>query len=131
MSAPRILNVGQCGFDHSSISRFLQQSCKAEVDAADSGAEALDALRSEPARYDLVLVNRVFDRDGSPGLDLIREIRADSTLAQVPVMLVSNFANAQQEAIDLGALPGFGKSDLDDEATARRLRDALAHPGDF
>ncbi|MEW4568629.1 response regulator [Tautonia sp. JC769] len=131
MSRPRVLNVGQCGYDHSSISRFLQQSCNAEVDAADSGAEALDALRSEPKRYDLVLVNRVFDRGGESGLDLIQTLRADATLAEIPVMLVSNYADAQQQAVDLGALPGFGKSDLGDSTTAERLRDALSSDGGF
>lgn len=130
MSRPRILSVGQCGFDHSSISRFLQQSCDAQVDAADSKTEALDALRSEPARYDLVLINRVFDRGGESGLDLIKQVREDSTLAEVPVMLVSNFADAQRQATDLGALPGFGKSDLGDNGTAQRIKEALTHPGD-
>ncbi len=130
MSRPRILSVGQCGFDHSSISRFLQQSCDAQVDAADSKGEALDALRAEPALYDLVLVNRVFDRGGDSGFDLIKEVREDSTLAEVPVMLVSNFADAQRQATELGALPGFGKSDVGDDGTAQRIKDALTHPGD-
>ena len=40
--------------------------------------------------FDLVLVNRVLDADGSSGLDLIRAIKADPDLANVPVMLVSN-----------------------------------------
>jgi hypothetical protein len=30
----------------------------------------------------------------------------------VPVMLVSNYENAQAEAQAVGALPGFGKADL-------------------
>ena len=131
MSRPRVLNVGQCGYDHSSISRFLEQSCNAQVDAADSSAEALDALRSDPKRYDLVLVNRVFDRGGESGLALIQTLRADATLAEVPVMLVSNHPNAQQQAIEAGALPGFGKSDLGDSTIAQRLRDALSSEGGF
>ncbi|WP_152053957.1 response regulator [Tautonia marina] len=131
MSRPRVLNVGQCGYDHSSIARFLQQSCNAQVDAADSSTEALDTLRSDPKRYDLVLVNRVFDRGGESGLDLIKTLRADPTLAEVPLMLVSNYPDAQQQALDLGALPGFGKSDLGDSTTAQRLRDALSSDGGF
>ncbi|WP_169977921.1 response regulator [Tautonia rosea] len=131
MSRPRVLNVGQCGYDHSSISRFLQQSCNAQVDAADSGTEALDALRADPKRYDLVLVNRVFDRGGESGLDLIKTLRSDPTLAELPVMLVSNYPDAQQQALDLGALPGFGKSDLGNPTTSQRLRDALSSDGGF
>ena len=37
-------------------------------------------------------------------------------------MLVSNYAEAQSQAISLGATPGFGKSDLGNP----KARDALA-----
>ena len=130
MPGPRVLSVGQCGFDHGSISRFLQQTLHAQVDAAASADEALGALRADPARFDLVLVNRVFDRGGS-GIDLIRSIRQDAALAEVPVMLVSNHADAQQQAVEAGALPGFGKDDIGDEAVGRRIREALDSSGGF
>jgi two-component system chemotaxis response regulator CheY len=130
MPGTRVLSVGQCGFDHSSISRFLKQAIEAQVDPADSADEALQALRSDPSRYDLVLVNRAFDRGGS-GLDLIRSMREDAKLAEVPVMLVSNHDDAQQQAVELGALPGFGKSDLGDSAVTKRLQDALGSSGGF
>ncbi len=41
-------------------------------------------------------------------------------------MLISNFQDAQQEAVAAGAFPGFGKSQLYDDSTSERLRDALA-----
>ena len=107
---PRVLNVGQCGFDHGSIARHLKASYGAEVTAADSAGEALVSLRA--SAFDLVLVNRIFDGDGTKGVDLIRAMKADPTLAQVAVMLVSNYPEAQAEAKELGALPGFGKGDL-------------------
>lgn len=72
--------------------------------------EALVSLRA--GAFDLVLVNRVFDGDGTSGLALIGAIKADPELADVPVMLVSNYPEAQAEAKQLGALPGFGKGDL-------------------
>ncbi len=120
---PRILDVGQCGMDHGSISRHLTKGYRAEVARAHSAAEALKLLQG--GQFDLVLVNRVFDRDGSPGLDLIRTIKADPALADLPVMLVSNYPTAQADARTLGALPGFGKDDLR-SATIPALRDALA-----
>jgi len=107
---PRILNVGQCGLDHGAISRHLKKSYGAEVTKAGSSGEALVSLRA--GAFDLVLVNRVFDGDGSSGMALIRAIKADPELADVPVMLVSNYPEAQAEAGKLGALPGFGKGDL-------------------
>jgi CheY-like chemotaxis protein len=110
MDKPRILSVGQCSFDHGLITRHLGKTYGAEVAGANTVGEALVTLRA--GEFDLVLVNRVFDGDGSSGLDLIRAIKADPELANVPVMLVSNYEDAQTEAQSLGALPGFGKSDL-------------------
>jgi len=105
-AASRVLSVGQCGFDHRSISGYLADRFGAEVERADSLDDTRDAMRS--ARYDLVLVNRVLDEDGSSGLELIRALKHDPALADVPVMLVSNHADAQKAALDLGASPGFG-----------------------
>lgn len=110
MDKPRILSVGQCSFDHRSIARHLGEAYGAEVTAADTKGQALTSLRA--GEFDLVLVNRVLDGDGSSGLDLIRAIKADPGVAGMPVMLVSNYEDAQAEAQDAGALPGFGKADL-------------------
>jgi two-component system chemotaxis response regulator CheY len=120
MTAPRVLSVGQCGFDHGRIARFLRDAFGAQAEAVDDADEALAALRTGP--FALVLVNRVFDGDGSPGLDLIRAIKADGALAGVTTMLVSDLADAQARAVALGALPGFGKADLG----RPRAREALA-----
>jgi CheY-like chemotaxis protein len=72
------------------------------------------ALSAVPAwSYDL--------EDCSSGLELIRAIREDPALTHVPVMLVSNHADAQEAALDLGASPGFGKSNLYSDATLARI----------
>jgi two-component system chemotaxis response regulator CheY len=126
MTPLRVLSVGQCGFDHSRIARHLEQSFRAQVRGVSTFDEALDALRSGP--YDLVLVNRVNDLDGAPGLDLIRSVKADARLADVPIMLVSNYPEAQSEAQALGALLGFGKSNLNAETTRARLGAVLGSP---
>lgn len=125
MNRPRVLSVGQCGYDHSQISRVLGRSLDAEVVRADTQAEAVEALRNE-GPFALVLVNRVGDADRARGLDLIRTLKADADLANVPVMLVSNHDDAQAEAVDAGALPGFGKSDLGSGRELDALRQALA-----
>ena len=120
---PHVLDVGQCGFDHGSISRHLKATYGAEVTAADSAGQALVSLRA--GEFDLVLVNRVFDGDGTPGLALIRSIKDDPELAGTPVMLVSNYPEAQAEAKQLGALPGFGKGDLRSGRSVAALDAAL------
>jgi len=123
MSARRILSIGQCGFDNGNISRTLRTAFGAEVVPVDSSEEALEQLCQES--FDLVLVNRVFDRDGDSGLDLIRQLKETPDLSQVPVMLVSNYEEAQQQAVAAGALPGFGKSSLGQPGMLESVRAVL------
>lgn len=121
--ARRVLSVGQCGFDHMKISRYLRSTFGAEVDGADSFDEAISAIQS--GMYDLVLVNRVTDFDGSSGVELIRTLKADPELARFPVMLVSDQVRAQNLAEAEGAFPGFGKADLNTGTAQERLRPIL------
>jgi CheY-like chemotaxis protein len=123
MPTRKVLSVGQCAADHTSIRWLLQGEFNATVVPARSAADALAELRRNA--YDLVLVNRVLDADGTSGLDLIRALNAAEALRQVPVMLVSNYAEAQREAEAAGARPGFGKAELNQPATAERLRQIL------
>ena len=123
MTLKKVLSAGQCGFDHNAISRTIQKAFDVEVVAADSLDEAMKELRK--GSFALVLVNRVFDEDGSSGLELIERIKGDGGSPSVPVMLVSNYEEAQSEAIRAGALPGFGKSALGHPAMMERLRTVL------
>ncbi len=118
---PRVLSIGQCGFDSASLERLFRQSYAAEVESVDSGDEARGLLRG--SQFDLVLVNRRLDRDGSSGIDLIAQLLEDAP--SVPVMLVSDRADAQAEAVEKGATPGFGKSALGSPETDRRIRAVL------
>jgi two-component system chemotaxis response regulator CheY len=119
----RVLSVGQCTADHGGISRTLRGAFGAEVVPADSVPEALELLRQEA--FALVLVNRVLDADHTPGLELVRQVRADEALKAVPIMLVSNYADAQAEAVAAGAAPGFGKADLGRADMLERVRPFL------
>lgn len=119
----RVLDVGQCRPDHAAIRSMLVSACDAIVDEAPTIDAAIEAARRTP--YDLVLVNRLLDRDGSQGLDLIERLKDDEQLKHVPVMLVSNLPDAQAAAVEAGALPGFGKSALRDPRTLARVRAVL------
>jgi two-component system chemotaxis response regulator CheY len=123
MSGKRVLSIGQCFADHGSIARTLQRHFGAEVVGADGAAEALDRLRRES--FDLVLVNRRLDADGSSGVDIVKQIKAGEQLRQLPVMLVSNYEDAQNDAVAAGALPGFGKAALGQPHMLARLRPLL------
>jgi len=110
MTAKRVLSVGQCAADHSHISRTFQQAFAAEVVGVDTTVEALEKLRRES--FALVLVNRVFDMDGASGLEFIKQVKSDEGWTATPIMLVTNYADAQKHAVEAGATPGFGKAEL-------------------
>lgn len=120
MAGKKVLSVGQCDFDHGNISARLKSLFGATLVPVDDAPGALAQLARE--RFDLVLVNRVFDADGGSGLDLIRELNQSQ---HPPRMLVSNFADAQDQAVALGAVRGFGKADLPGPALAEVLKPYL------
>ena len=67
---------------------------------ADDGTTALAELRKGP--YDLVITD--WNMPGMPGIDLLRQIRADATLAKIPVLMVT--AEAKREQIIEAAQAG-------------------------
>jgi len=123
MSAKKVLSLGQCMADHTGISWLLRSQFGAEVTAAATFEDALAKLRQD--HFDLVLVNRVLDYDGRPGLDFIARLKEDERSRGLPVMLVSNYEDAQQEAVARGALPGFGKAELREPQTLSSLAAVL------
>lgn len=118
----RVLDVGQCRPDHSSI-RYLFESLGAEVEQSQLIPEALERVAKE--KFDLVLVNRKLDYDYSDGTELIRQMKANPETRDTPVMLISNYEDAQKEAVGLGAEPGFGKLELSDPGVRNRLKQFL------
>lgn len=115
----RVLDVGNCGFDHGAIKSLIEDTFDAVVVQANDADEASRQLAESP--YDLILVNRVFDRNGGSGLDLIRDLTANGKSPTPPVMLITNYAGYQDQAVELGAIRGFGKSELDGPATLEKL----------
>ncbi len=121
--AKRILSIGSCSFDNGVIGRLISANFDAELHAASLPEEALDLLPGD--RFDLVLVNRILDADGSQGVDVVARIKSDPRLTDTPVMLVSNYPEAQEAAVEGGAELGFGKAELDRPETVQRLAQFL------
>jgi CheY-like chemotaxis protein len=119
----RVLDVGNCGPDFTAIERFLVDTFDCEVLQADDLAGALEALRAGP--IDLVLVNRKLDLDYTDGIEIIRRLKSDPEWADVPVMLITNYAEHQDAAVQLGAKRGFGKLELGKRQTVERLHPFL------
>ena len=119
----RVLDVGNCDPDHSSIKRLLEQQFDVELVRAHGRDDALKQWSS--SEFDLVLVNRLMDRDGSSGLAIIEELCGDEART-APVMMITNFADHQERAVAAGAVPGFGKAALNESATIDKLAKHLA-----
>lgn len=122
--AKRILSIGNCGYDHGNIAAVVQKHFAADVDNADSATAAFASLRQ--AKYDLVLVNRVFDADGDSGLKFIKRLKTEPMTKDIPVMLISNYADAQADAEAAGAAPGFGKRQIGKPQLVEHLKRFLA-----
>ena len=115
----RVLDVGQCVPDHASIRRLIEDNFDAEVVQTHGPEDTLAQLRS--GEFHLVLINRKLDHDDTDGVDILRQIKADATLRHLPVMLITNFDEHHQIALDAGGTDGFGKAELNHPATRERL----------
>ena len=119
----RVLDVGQCGPDHAAIRRLVERQFGAQVVQTHGPNDTLTALRSGP--FDLVLINRKLDADYSDGIEILRKIKADAAVADVPVMIVTNYPEHQDAAVAEGALRGFGKLEYDKPETRDKIAAAL------
>ena len=118
--AMKILDVGQCGFDGPRMMDLFQAKLGAQVENARDAGEATRKI--EQGDYDIVLINREFAADGGSGIELIRTLREEGV--EVPLMLVSDRDDAQEEAVAAGAVRGFGKSELNTPATLELIKNA-------
>jgi two-component system, chemotaxis family, chemotaxis protein CheY len=119
---PVVLSIGQCGYDDSRIGQVVRTVLGATLDRAASPQEALQKIAAK--KYDLILVNRVFDAGTGMGVNFIAEYKKNNPDAP-PIMLVSDYADAQAAAIANGAVPGFGKASIASSQVGETLRAAV------
>ena len=121
-----VLSIGQCSFDNGSLSRLISSlgGTTKTIALHTQVAEAIVSCQPK-----LILVNRVNDSDGSSGIELIREIRSNPQFEAIPIMLISNYADAQKQALAAGAVPGFGKSQINSTEVSALLKKYLACSG--
>lgn len=119
-----VLSVGQCRPDTAAIGHFLKSNFGVAMVSTDLMDDTMEALRGQS--IDLILINRKLDADYSDGMEILAAIKKDSNLADVPVMLVSNFEEWQEKAVAAGAIYGFGKAELSSAEAVDRVREALS-----
>ncbi|NNF41513.1 MAG: hypothetical protein HKN62_00415 [Phycisphaerales bacterium] len=114
--------VGHCLADQFMLKNALRRLANGSPVRSINDRRTLDAALAERP---VLLVNRVLDgRFGTDsGIELIRELVAASPATAI---LISNFEEAQAEAVAAGAFEGFGKQDLYELRTARIVEEALS-----
>ena len=118
-----VIDCGNCPPDYMAIKRMIEANFDAVVVQTHGPEDTL--ARLQRGGVDLVCVNRKLDRDYSDGIDVIRQLLADPQGAEVPVMLVTNYEEHQQVAMEIGAQQGFGKLALADPRTLALLEPFL------
>ena len=119
----KVYNVGLCNFDGPNIARELT-SLGADCKNISSKNELLEAIHE--GAPDLIMFNRIFASDKTSGIETIQELKASPQYASIPMMLISNYSEAQEQAEQAGAVPGFGKEQLGSEKMRTVTRAALA-----
>src|SRR5258706_12836769 len=100
-----VLLVGHCGVDGPRLQRDISAGLRGtEVVRVNSAADLQTRLESGA---DLLLVNRELVGFEGEGLAII--VAVCQSHPETKVMLVSDLAEAQEEAVRAGAMPGFGK----------------------
>lgn len=123
----RVLDVGNCDPDHAMIRGMLTEHFDVDVDRVMFVEEAVGRMRERS--YDLVLFNRLIFADGSDGSELLRRAQSDPALRQVPIMMISNYPEAQAGAVAAGGRPGFGKRAIRSPETVGLLAGYLPRKG--
>ena len=116
----RVVLVGHCNFDGPRLQQAIQSP---NIDVIRVNDEA-DLESACAAGADLLLVNREpvgFDTDG---LSIIADVH--ERFPEQKMMLVSDYPEAQADAVESGALPGFGKADLGSPKLMQTVKGALA-----
>jgi hypothetical protein len=120
----KVALVGHCGPDSSYLRMIIQKADKgAQIIFADSDEELNHVLKSE---VDLLLFNRELGYGFTEpmGVSMIARLRAG--YPKTKMMLISNYPDAQEAAVQAGALPGFGKREIGTPRVVQLLKDALA-----
>jgi CheY-like chemotaxis protein len=118
-----VLDIGNCNPDHSALKKMLESHYDVRVLRAHGLNDALDVLGEHSVN--LILVNRKLDADYSDGTEVLKSLKQMDAHAQIPVMIITNYAEHQEAAVGLGAEYGFGKLQYKDAATHERLSQFL------
>ncbi len=113
-----VLIVGHCDLDNPQITSLLEKNFSVKVMRVKLLEKVMEYLQKQD--YDLVIINRIGAFDQESGLELIEKIKEDGRF-KLPLMMVTNFKDQMDIAVEKGAVPGYGKEKLHDKETIELL----------
>jgi len=123
MSQPidKVILVGHCGADTGSLEWFVEEAMNLPVESANSASKLQAAMTPQS----LLMVNRLLEGN-FPTMEGVELIGALHRMGNAPkMMLISNYADAQALAVKLGAIQGFGKSQIGQASLKEYLQSLL------
>ena len=120
----RVALVGHCGPDASYLRLAVSRAVKdAQVVFADDQHTLTKLIAN--GGVDLILFNRQLDYgfETEEGVEMIKRLREQNP--SVKAMLISNYPDAQQAAMQAGAVEGFGKREIGSPRVSELIRSAL------
>ena len=113
-----VLVVGHCDLDNPQITSLLEKNFSSKVTRVKLLKKVMEYL--EKHDYDLVIINRIGAFDQESGLELIEKIKENGRF-KMPLMMVTNYKDQMDKAVEKGAVPGYGKDKLHDKDTIELL----------
>ena len=113
-----VLIVGHCDLDNPQITSLIEKNFSAKVTRLKQSKKVIEYLDKQD--YDLVIFNRIGAFDQESSLELIKKIKQDGRF-NVPLMTVTNYKDQMDKAVEIGAVPGYGKDKLHDQETIELL----------
>ncbi len=117
-----VLIVGHCDLDNPQITSLVEKNFSSNVTRLKLSKRAIEYLEKE--NYDLVIINRIGAFDQESGLELIKKIKEDGRF-KTPLMMVTNYKDQMDKAVEEGAVPGYGKDMIHDKDTIELLSQYL------
>jgi DNA-binding response OmpR family regulator len=113
--------------DELSMQRALKNKLEQEgfkVETAADGAQALESLRAQTP--DLVLLDLIMPK--LDGISVLREMKKDEGLRNIPVIILTNLSTGDKvaEAMQLGTFDFLVKANYSLEDVLRKVKERLA-----
>mgnify|MGYP003960063711 FL=1 len=113
-----VLIVGHCDLDNPQITSLLEKNFSTNVTRVKLLKNVIEHLEKQDC--DLVIINRIGAFDQESGLELIEKIKVDGRFKS-PLMMITNYKDQMDNAVEKGAVPGYGKDKLHEKDTIELL----------